>query len=679
MSRSTRPAFSIKRLRALIILALCVGLTVFTATVLRQLASLDGHFGPEVRADLAWRAVRGASELARTADLGVAMGDRAMVEQAFAPHAASHDVLAIVALDANGTVIAQSQAFAPVQLLFASRPGTVLDGPGYVSSWAPVVIEGAEVGKVAIAVSTNRLADTHETLTTVSKITLVSGILILAFGIVIIWFFTRAVQNRDAQLNDHAANLERRVDERTRELDERNRGMRVVLDNVAQGFITIDSDGRMSAERSAIVDTWFGHRTGTLSQLVGGDAPEFAAWLDASLDMIRDGFMPLEVCLSQLPPSFVAKGRSFAVTYSPIMDGETLRRLLVIISDVTEQLARERAERDQRELITVFQRVGSDRAACEEFLDEAQAMIDGLRSTGDRIEQDRALHTLKGNAGMFGFEAFAELCHEIESELRETHECVTPEQFTRIAAAWDHVVSTLRSLLGDSSRDIVQLDRRELEAALERARAGAPTGELGKLLASWTDEPVARRFERLGQQATLLAKRLGKGQLAISIADNGVRLDHHWAPLWSTLVHVVRNAVDHGIESPEERHRAGKTSARLMFSARRTDRELTIEIEDDGNGVNWDAIRGKAQRLGLPATSQRELVDAMFADGLSTRETATNTSGRGIGLSAVKSVVQAMGGSIDVLSTEGRGARFQLRFPAPRFTMSRTARIALHP
>jgi two-component system chemotaxis sensor kinase CheA len=306
-------------------------------------------------------------------------------------------------------------------------------------------------------------------------------------------------------------------------------------------------------------------------------------------------------------------------------------------------------------------------------------MIADLPTTTSRVEQDRTLHTLKGNAGMIGFEAFAELCHHIESELRESDGGVTPEHLSRIATAWDHVVRTLRSLLGDSSRDMVLVDRRDLDAALVRARAGASGSELGILLAAWTDEPVERRFERLGQQASALAKRLGKGHISISIADNGVRLDQHWAALWGSLVHVVRNAIDHGIESPEDRQRAGKSEPKLTFSARRTDRDLVIEIADDGAGVNWDAIRAKAERLGLPSRTQMDLVDAMFADGLSTRDVATNTSGRGIGLSAVKSVVVALGGSIDVTSTPGEGTRMQLRFAAPRFTMTRAARLVAHP
>jgi signal transduction histidine kinase len=668
----TTRGFSIRRLRALILIALAIGMTAFVAMMLTQLASLSDRFGPQVRADLEWRALRGAAELANASDLGVAMGDRALVEQAFAPQAKSADVLAIVAIDPSGAVIAQRGDFAPIQLLFAAQPGVVLDGPGYLTSWAPVTIEGAEVGRVAIAVSTARLTETRSTLDTVSKITLFSGALILAFGIVVILFFTRAVAIRDEQLNDHAANLELRVDERTRELDERNREMRSVLDNVAQGFITIDTHGQMATERSAIVGTWFGATTtGTLSDLVRSGAPEFASWLDANLEMIRDDVMPLEVCIAQMPSSLMHGGRSFSVSYSPIMVGEKLERFLVIVSDVTAQLAHARAEREQRELVTVFQRVGSDRAACEEFLDEAGALVEQLQQPHDRVIHDRALHTLKGNAGMFGFESFAALCHEIESELHDAGagEDVTAEQSGRVATAWSQVVATLRSLLGNDDSDFVQIDRATLEAALASARAGASARELGGMLATWCDEPVRRRFERFAQQARALAKRLGTETIEVEISDDGVRLDQDtWAPLWAALIHVVRNAVDHGLTGYE-----GAGTPTLSFSSTRTDRELVIAIADNGGGISWDAVRAKAERAGLPHASRRDLMDAMFSDGISTRETATQTSGRGIGLSAVRSVVEAMGGRIDVLSEPGQGTRFELHFAAMRHTLSRVA------
>jgi chemotaxis protein histidine kinase CheA len=351
-----------------------------------------------------------------------------------------------------------------------------------------------------------------------------------------------------------------------------------------------------------------------------------------------------------------------------------LQRLLVIISDVTSMLARERAEREQRELITVFQRVGSDRAACEEFLSEAGGLIEQLMQPASRVVHDRAIHTLKGNAGMFGFESFAELCHTIESELLDTGEAsVTDDHRARMAKGWDHVVSTLTSLLGDTNRNVLEVDRGELDAAIDAARAGASGRDLGIKLAQWVDEPVQRRFERFGQQAIGLAKRLGKGDVEIVIEDNGVRLDaQKWAPLWASLVHVVRNAVDHGIVGAEE---SGNTP-RLTFSADRSDRMLTIAITDNGAGVNWDGLRAKAARSGLAHATEADLVEAMFADGMSTRETATDTSGRGVGLSALRSVVQALNGTIAVASKPGEGTRFELRFVPPRYTLSQVSRAS---
>ncbi len=669
------PKFSIRRLRVLLLLALAIGMVAFTGTMLKHLDNLSERFGPQVRADLEWCALRGAAELARATDLGVAKGDRSLVLQAFAPYAASPDVVALVAVDAEGKVIAMRGEFALADALFTAKPNVVSEGPGYLTSWAPVTMEGGEVGRVAVAVSTARLTETQSSLETVSDITLLACALIVVYGIVVIVFLARVVATRDKQLEEHAANLEKRVEERTRELDERNREMRGVLDNVAQGFVTIDTFGQMATERSAIVGTWFGEvASGRLSDLVRAGAPDFASWLDVSLEQIRDDFMPLEVTLAQMPRSFVHDKRSFEVSYSPIMTGDKLQRLFVIISDVTAQLASERAEREQRELITVFQRVGSDRAACEEFLEEAGTLVEQLHMPLDRVVHDRALHTLKGNAGMFGFEGFASLCHTIESELHDAGDAdLTEEQAARVTSAWELVATTLRRLLGNDNRDVVQIDRIALEAAIADARAGHSGYQLGLTLAKWCDEPVRLRFERFARQARALAKRLGKETLEVEIDDNDVHLDAGtWGALWSVLVHIVRNAVDHGIPATPP---PGKTPT-LSFMARRTERDISIAIADNGSGVPWEAIRDKAKAAGLPYTTQEDLIEAMFADGFSTRETATHTSGRGVGLAAVRCVVDALGGRINVISSPNAGTRFELRFAATRYTLSRVPRAS---
>jgi chemotaxis protein histidine kinase CheA len=129
------------------------------------------------------------------------------------------------------------------------------------------------------------------------------------------------------------------------------------------------------------------------------------------------------------------------------------------------------------------------------------------------------------------------------------------------------------------------------------------------------------------------------------------------------LTHVIRNAVDHGIEATDERSAAGKPSAgQLAIRASQAGSELLLEVSDDGRGVDWARVAVRARSLGLPADSAEDLQKALFADGLSTREAATDISGRGIGMAAILQATAALGGEIALRSQAGRGTTVQFRF-----------------
>jgi two-component system, chemotaxis family, sensor kinase CheA len=100
----------------------------------------------------------------------------------------------------------------------------------------------------------------------------------------------------------------------------------------------------------------------------------------------------------------------------------------------------------------------------------------------------------------------------------------------------------------------------------------------------------------------------------------------------------------------------------ISFSAMRQDNEVVLAIADDGSGIQWDSIRARALRLGLPAMTKTDLVEAMFTDGVTTRDAATDISGRGVGLSALRHAVRALGGTIEVTSMAGSGTRLEMRF-----------------
>ena len=136
------------------------------------------------------------------------------------------------------------------------------------------------------------------------------------------------------------------------------------------------------------------------------------------------------------------------------------------------------------------------------------------------------------------------------------------------------------------------------------------------------------------------------------------------------LTHLVRNSVDHGIELPDDRLKAGKDRAgRLILRAFHEGGQVNIEITDDGAGLNGDRIRKKAVERGVITAEQavrmteREIFNLIFLPGFSTAEKVTNVSGRGVGMDVVKTNVEKIGGTVDVQSTRGRGTTVRVKIP----------------
>ena len=134
--------------------------------------------------------------------------------------------------------------------------------------------------------------------------------------------------------------------------------------------------------------------------------------------------------------------------------------------------------------------------------------------------------------------------------------------------------------------------------------------------------------------------------------------------LFRNLVHLVRNAIDHGIETPEERARGGKAPVgRLLITTLREASAFTVSVQDDGRGIDWDRVRALASERGLPASTPEELFAALASDGLSTRAQASEISGRGVGLGAVRQACEGLGGTFDIQSEPGSGTTFRCVIP----------------
>jgi len=667
-SSARQPLISIRGWRRLILTVLAVSVLAFTAGVFALVRQIFDNFGPAVRTDLDWTTNRGAQELARAADVGLAVGDPGIVTSAFGDYRTLSDVVAIVAIDGKGAPVAvHGTPPEPIGSLFSGPPTTVRSTSGYLVAWAPAAIEGALVGKVAIALSTRRIVDSERLLRQMSFGTAVAGGVALLLGILFVNFFTRSILQRDRQLAAYASGLESKVAERTAELDRMNSGMRLVLDNVHQGFIIIGRDGTMSPERSAIVARWFGPGAAgeKLPEYVRSVDAAASEWLSVGLETLSEGIMPSDLVLDQLPKRMTCGDRTLSVSYTPISSGAgDFDRLLVVMTDITDELARARMERDNKEMIQIFKRAATDRAGTETFFAETQQMVQTLGEGQTREVERRLVHTLKGNCAMFGIDSVAQLCHDAESRLEEADGRLIDADRQAIRARWDQVVGLARGLLGDR-RDTVELAPGDLDELVGAVRGGAAREEIVRITESWRHEPVAVRFARLADDAARVARRLGKPPVTVNCESFGLRLDPvRWGPFWSVLVHAINNAVDHGIEPPAARAVASKSATgTIWLSTRRRDTDLVISVRDDGRGIDWDRVAERARSRRLPHATRADLVAALFADGLSTKMEATATSGRGVGLAALAEVTEALGGHVDVTSEPGCGTTLLCRFP----------------
>jgi len=186
--------------------------------------------------------------------------------------------------------------------------------------------------------------------------------------------------------------------------------------------------------------------------------------------------------------------------------------------------------------------------------------------------------------------------------------------------------------------------------------------------------PVQEVFSRFPRFVREKTKRLNK-KVEVVTAGGDTRLDRNIIEeIYEPLLHLVRNAMDHGIEEVEERQMAGKNPVGVIrLTARRQGERVVIQVSDDGRGINVDALAEKAVSCGMVSREQvfgmtgQEKLRLAFLPGLSSKDGISDLSGRGVGMDVVENTVKRLGGAIQVESSPGRGATFVISLP---FTMA---------
>jgi two-component system, chemotaxis family, sensor kinase CheA len=243
----------------------------------------------------------------------------------------------------------------------------------------------------------------------------------------------------------------------------------------------------------------------------------------------------------------------------------------------------------------------------------------------------------------------------------------------------DDLMNQVGELVLERNR-MIQLHS-DYQSGLDPAGFGDDFGKLAKRMNFVTSElqtqvlkmrmlPVEKVFKKFPRIVRNLARDLGK-EVELQIIGEETELDRSVVDeIGDPLIHLIRNALDHGLETPDERLAAGKTrGGTVVLSAAHEGNQIVISIKDNGRGIDPDRVSRKALEKGLITEEQlatmgsREILELLFLPGFSTKEQATDLSGRGVGMDVVRTNIRKLNGIIEIRNDLGQGSEFILKLP----------------
>jgi two-component system chemotaxis sensor kinase CheA len=453
-------------------------------------------------------------------------------------------------------------------------------------------------------------------------------------------------------------------------LEKQRMRMQLVLDNTGDALWLVDQEGKPLPLRSQMAEHWFGmpHPEVPIWEHLFAQEPDQAQMLSLGLEELQEDIMPAEVVLSQLPQAVRRKERDLALSYVALdPEQNNVGAVMIAARDITEQLEHQRSEMRNRSVQSFVRYLLSDRTGTTAAVREMERLLGEL---GEDLLSEaafkRTLHTIKGNASIYGLEMIAQRAHELEDQLALDSDLLSPRQCqAELQKLWSQLLQEIEVFL-DTEHSGVMLQTAEYKRFLGMVEHSRNASML-RVVRSWQYPQLQVPLQRLQRQTDRLAEQLSR-EVQVHVKSHGLRADLEGTDgFWSSLIHVLRNALDHGLEPVQERQEQGKPAVgNVWLEAHVRGNGLEVSIRDDGRGIDWEKVSQRAQDRGLPCGDRQELVAALLSDGFSTRDEVSALSGRGVGTASVRQETEKLGGEIEVDSTTGKGTVWRFFFPHRR-------------
>lgn len=495
----------------------------------------------------------------------------------------------------------------------------------------------------------------------------------------------QALEASNAQLNKYIGVEKETVKEKTARISS-------IMKHVKIGILTIGKDGRIKEEYTEELEKiveeqdLFGKDFSDIlfkhSQLSSDERSQVKHFLNGSLGEDSINF---EANSHLAPKEMIISKKIVAIEFNPIEKDDEVEEILVSLKDVTQQRsAEEAAQKSKREIRIMEQIVNISSKKFDYFMETSRDAIKNnrilIKENKDISEEALKLlyinlHTMKGSARTYDFSFMTGEIHDAEqkySDMQKRTQTYSQSELLEdlnkiefVIDEYDHISTEKLGREKMHNRSIVEnnlikniyafMSNNAIEATSQkkphlRKQQNKIVNELEDIYFSKTEDIIKESLERVES----LAKDLGKENPEIEIIGESRGINKQGSDLLhSVLVHMIRNSLDHGIESAEERRSLGKKDrGKIVFNGTNSMKGWNLEYYDDGKGLDLERIRALAVSKGIlkedsPLRDQ-EIAELILISGFSTAHEVTDISGRGVGMDAVKSYIERSGGNLKI-------------------------------
>lgn len=472
------------------------------------------------------------------------------------------------------------------------------------------------------------------------------------------------------------------------ELKETHGLIQAMLESIDEAFLIFNSAGAFINAPSKKSSQLLGldlSEAKNLPQILRVQQPAAAEQTLKWLDFAFKEKIPFESMVSSARSVIeLDDNRILKVKYHPLRDEEQkIKSLVMTATDITREKAAEKKAEVSRERAELILRIQENKSGFRAFLSDCERVCHSAASwDGNDLDTlKRELHTMKGTAAMFGADSLSKAVHASEIAIRESSPTdllktvrARCEDLRRFFMLWKHREMETFTVLGVFGESVLEvssrkLDEMELEFARDPEAKKFFEGIKSRLLTNDLKEVLSDFELHVQSVAVKLGKKVG---FAIVANEQKVLIPVNFhREAFRFFVHLFNNALDHGIEKPDERVRAGKSDTghiTIRYERFSDDAKswLRILIEDDGRGIDVGRVREKLIKSGRKLSGTESDLDIamhVFDDGLSTRDTVSEVSGQGVGMGAVRAAILKARGKIRISKTDPQGTTFEIILP----------------